>query len=67
MSRDLKGYGPLSLRATWAKRALIAVLVLNVVSIVSAYFAYQTYGADSSRRITSTRRISAKESSRCSP
>lgn len=46
MSPDLEGYGPLSSRATWAKRALIAVVVLNVLSIVSAYFAYQTYGAD---------------------
>ena len=46
MPPDLEGYGPLSSRATWAKRALLAVVVLNVVSIISAYFAYQTYGAD---------------------
>jgi hypothetical protein len=46
MSPDLEGYGPLSSRATWAKRALIAVVVFNVISIISAYFAYQTYGAD---------------------
>lgn len=46
MSPDLEGYDPLSSRAAWAKRALIAVVVLNVVSFVSAYFAYQTYGAD---------------------
>jgi hypothetical protein len=46
MSPDLEGYGPLSSRATWAKRALVAVVVLNVVSIISAYFAYRTYGAD---------------------
>lgn len=46
MPPDLEGYGPLSSRATWAKRALIAVVVLNVVSVISAYFAYQTYGAE---------------------
>jgi hypothetical protein len=46
MPPDLEGYGPLSSRATWAKRALIGVVVLNVVSIISAYFAYQTYSAD---------------------
>jgi hypothetical protein len=46
MPPDLEGYGSLSSRATWAKRALIAVVVLNVVSIISAYFAYQRYGAD---------------------
>lgn len=46
MSPDVEGYGPLSSRATWAKRALIAVIVLNAVSIISAYFAYQTYSAD---------------------
>jgi ABC-type Fe3+ transport system permease subunit len=46
MPPDLEGYGPLSSRALWAKRALIAVVVLNVVGIISGFFAYQTYGAD---------------------
>ena len=46
MPPDLEGYGPLSSRAAWAKRSLIAVVVLNAVSVISAYFAYQTYSAD---------------------
>ena len=46
MSPDLEGYRPLSSRATWAKRALIAVVVLNIVGFVSAYFAYRTYGSE---------------------
>jgi eukaryotic-like serine/threonine-protein kinase len=46
MPPDLEGYGPLSSRATWAKRALIAAVVFSVISIISAYFAYQTYDAD---------------------
>ena len=46
MAPDLEGYGPLSSRAAWAKRTLIAVVVLNLASVVSAYLAYRTYGAD---------------------
>lgn len=45
MSPDLEGYRPLSSRATWAKRALLLVVALNVVGLISAYFAYRTYGS----------------------
>ena len=41
-----EGYEPLSGRATWARRAFIALLVLDALSVVSGYFEYSLYGQD---------------------
>jgi eukaryotic-like serine/threonine-protein kinase len=39
-------YEPLAGRAKWAQRALVALVVLNAIGVVSAWFAYQLYGSD---------------------
>jgi eukaryotic-like serine/threonine-protein kinase len=39
-------YEPLRGPAKWAERSLIALVVLNVIGVVSAVFAYQLYGRD---------------------
>jgi hypothetical protein len=41
-----EGYEPLSGRATWAQRALIALLVLDLIAVVSGYFEYRLYQQD---------------------
>ena len=40
------GYEPLSGRAILARRALIALIVLDAISVVSGYFEYSLYGQD---------------------
>jgi hypothetical protein len=40
------GYEPLSARAILARRALIALIVLDAISVVSGYFEYSLYGQD---------------------
>jgi hypothetical protein len=39
-------YEPVSGPAKWAERSLIALIVLDVLGTVSAFFAYQLYGRD---------------------
>jgi hypothetical protein len=39
-------YEPLARRAKWAQGALIALVVLNAIGVVSAWFAYRLYGHD---------------------
>ena len=46
MEPAVAGYVPLANRAKWAERALIAVVVLNVVAAASACFAYGLYQRD---------------------
>jgi hypothetical protein len=41
-----EGYKPLSGRAKWARRAFIALIALDLISIVSGYFEYSLYGQD---------------------
>jgi hypothetical protein len=46
VAMKLEGHEPLSGRAMWAQRALIALIVLNAFSVVSGYFEYSLYGHD---------------------
>ena len=46
MEPAAEGYEPLSSRATWTQRALIAVVALNAVAWISTYFAYRLYQQD---------------------
>jgi hypothetical protein len=41
-----EGYEPLSGRAKWARRAFIALIALDTLSVVSGYFEYSLYGQD---------------------
>jgi len=42
----LEGYEPLSGRSRWAQRALIALIILDVFSLLSGYAAYSLYQHD---------------------